>query len=178
MEGPLIFIAIEGDKSYVMDLNNNIKIMPFIKIPEKVHLTNNIIGYRQKYIKKRLGIKKTICLVSMVKGFVLASGKANVYIRMHNEPENVWDIAPFEIFLKNCGGKMTLGDGNEIEYLPNGKVKSNGDNSIICSIGGDEWHNKVLKIYKECKTVFAFIRFTPYLLILLFALIVFVYLLN
>ena len=49
MEGPLIFIAIKGDKSYVMDLNNNIEILSYIKIPEKVHLTNNIIGYRQKY---------------------------------------------------------------------------------------------------------------------------------
>ena len=150
MEGPVIFIAIEGGKSYVMDLNNNIKEMPVVKTPEKAHLSNTV-GPRQQYMKDHLGIPNTISLVSMVKSFILAAGKANVYIRMHKVPENVWDIAPYEIFLRNCGGIITLGNGKPIEYLPNGKVKDSADLGIVNTIGGKEWHEHVLKVYKQCR---------------------------
>lgn len=180
MKGPLIFIAIENDRSYVVDLNNNIKIMPIIQMPEKVHLTNNVIGYRQNFIKKCLNIRKTISLFSMVKGFVLASGKANVYIRMHIVDENAWDIAPFELFLKNCGGIITLGNGKQIEYTQNGKIKGSANAGIVCTIGGVEWHRKVLKAYRNCIYVFALFKFFAYgvPLLIFLALIYYFYHLN
>lgn len=150
MEGPLIFIAIEGDKSYVMDLNNNVKVMPVVEKGEPATLSNTV-GPRQQYMKDHLGIQNTISLVSMVKAFILAAGKANVYIRMHAVPENVWDIAPYEIFLRNCGGIITLGNGKPIEYTPNGKVKDSENMGIVNTIGGKKWHEHVITVYKQCR---------------------------
>ena len=147
LEGPLIFIAYEGGKSYVMDLKGTIKEMPVITSGKPCNLVNHG-GRVQQYIKDQLGITDSISLVSMVKGFILASGYANIYIRIHRKPENSWDIAPFEIFVRNCGAIITTGQGKPLEYTPDGLVKDS-EYGIVATVGGKEFHEKVLKIYQE-----------------------------
>lgn len=94
--------------------------------------------------------------------------------------ENAWDIAPFELFLKNCGGIITLGNRNQIEYTQNGKIKGNTSAGIVCTIGGVEWHRKVLKAYRNCIFVFALFKFFAYgvTLLIFLALIYYFYHLN
>ena len=147
MEGPLIFIAWEGGKSIVMDLNGNTKEMGVITEGRPCTLRNGA-GRVQTYISKQLNIPDYISLVSMVKAFILAAGKANIYARIHRCPENSWDIAPFQLFIQNCGCIITNGKGEEIEYLPNGQVK-NSIYGILCTCGGPEFHEKVLKVMQE-----------------------------
>ena len=147
LEGPLIFIAYEGGKSYVMDLKGTIKEMPVITSGKPCNLVNHG-GRVQQYIKDQFGITESISLVSMVKGFILAAGYANIYVRIHRKPENSWDIAPFEIFVRNCGAIITTGEGEPLEYTPDGLVK-NSQYGIVATVGGKEFHEKVLKVFKE-----------------------------
>lgn len=147
MEGPLIFIAYEGGKSYVMDLKGNVKVMPVLDHGYPATLCN-AFGRIQKYLMEKLEIKEKIRLVSMAKGFILAAGRASVYIRAHHNPENVWDIAPYEIFVRNCGGIITTGKGDPLEYLPNGTVKDSTC-CIVATLGGKKFHEKVLKFVRE-----------------------------
>ena len=147
LEGPVLFIAYEGGKSYAMDLNGNIKEMPKVTSGTPCRLTNNS-GRVQNYIAKALNVPNEISLVSMVKGFILATGHANIYCRIHYKTENSWDVAPFEIFIRNCGAIITTGTGEPLEYLPNGSIKGS-ETGIIASVGGPEFHQTLLKTYQE-----------------------------
>jgi len=74
--------------------------------------------------------RKTVSKGSSLKGLMLATGEADVYVR--SGPVNEWDICAMEAIIRASGGTMTLLDGQEIQYgegrLVEGFLTSNGKN--------------------------------------------------
>ena len=148
-EGPIIYVAINdlnGKKAFALDMNNNRYDIPLDKQPE-----SNMLSYRNDrsyYLVKKLQLKETITLPGMLKGFCLGTGVGCIYVRDHYFTESVWDIAPYEVFVKCCGGSVTMGDGSEIQYLPNGEV-DNSDLGIVATMGGKGFHSRALEAFNE-----------------------------
>lgn len=147
LEGPVIFIATDEGVATAMDLKGNTVDMRTPRFHEPGMLTNGL-GRVQACIKERFQIENVISLISMVKGFILAAGKASVYARIHKCQEHVWDVAPFELFVRNCGGKVTDGLGHQLVYLPNGKIKDT-EYGILATIGRTEFHDHVLATMRD-----------------------------
>ncbi|EAX89052.1 Inositol monophosphatase family protein [Trichomonas vaginalis G3] len=146
-EGPAIFIATDEGLAVAMDMEGNTYDMTKPTCHESGLLTNGL-GRVLAVIKETFRIDNIISMVSMVKGFILASGKASVYARIHKMQEHVWDVAPFELFVRNCGGYVTDGLGHQLVYLPNGMIKDT-EYGILSTIGRQEFHDKVLATMRE-----------------------------
>lgn len=154
LDGPVIFAAAEGHGAYAIDLNNKrirltkpVNPKP-ISITSKQHVGNAVS--LQHYIMEKIGFTENIEMVSMTKGFVVAAGGASIYVRIPwgaNE-ENVWDIAPFELFVREAGGIGTTGMGEPIEYRQNGRVAGTQE-GLLFTNRGPEFHQKVLEAYRE-----------------------------
>lgn len=155
VEGPVIFVSAIGHGAFAVDKDDN-----FIKLENK-HNAKNIITFSQntkpredniiEAIKKKMNIKGELRMHSMTKGFVLAAGGANSYLRIRcSGDEWVWDIAPFELLVREAGGFSTTWDGKEIAYTSEGKCY-NSNGGLIFSFVDEEFHKKLLKAYMEEK---------------------------
>lgn len=130
-----------------MDLNGNIiEVGPPKDLKEGL-LTNGL-GRVQAHLVKTFDVKNIINMTSMTKGFILAGGQAKIYMRIHKALEYVWDIAPFELFVRNCGGTVTDGTGKPLEYTEDGYVKDS-DKGILCTMGGIDFHDQVLNAMQD-----------------------------
>lgn len=81
-----------------------------------------IIVERMKEIAKALGYEyDPIQCTSMTKGFSVASGIGSYYVRKpFDDPEYIFDIAPFSMFVEEAGGISTTGDGRKILFTNDG----------------------------------------------------------
>ncbi|KAH0789911.1 Inositol monophosphatase family protein [Histomonas meleagridis] len=152
-DGPLIFVSAKGHGAYAVDQNGN-----FHKLMNNGNAKNAIVysagatpfeNNCNEYIIEKMKITEKIPMVSMTKGFVLASGYAKAYLRIRNyEDEYVWDIAPFELLVREAGGFSTTWDGKLIQYTENG-ICYNSKKGLIFSFVDEEYHKELLKAYAE-----------------------------
>ena len=153
-DGPIIFVSAIGHGAYAVDQNGD-----FHKL-QNASASKNVIVYSAsstqfesscfEYVMEKLSISEKLPMVSMTKGFVLASGGARAYMRIRNyDDEHVWDIAPFELLVREAGGFATTWDGKQIEYTENG-VCFNSKKGLIFSFVDEDYHMKLLDAYKEC----------------------------
>ena len=153
LDGPVIFIASEGHGAYAVDLNGK-----FIKLVNSGNPKNVYITTKQKvgnidklndYIMQQMGITEKKEMVSMTKGFMIAADAACAYVRVPwgNCEEHVWDIAPFELLVREAGGIATLGNGKPISYKKDANVEGTVIGCIF-SNKGKEFHDKLIKEYQ------------------------------
>lgn len=125
---------------------------PSNPVPRQTHheSRNREIVAKMKEIAKRLGMEYNVLdCTSMVKGFCLALGTASYYVRVpYGEPEAIYDIAPFSMFIEEAGGFATTGDGRKLVFDHNGRVVGT-DTGVVFSNRGAEFHEKLVDIY--CK---------------------------
>ena len=155
IDGPAIFVAVKNHGTYAYDLQLNVQpCLPLqVKPPQECSLCSNFkIGQGTALCRKvaaECGITKELLMVSMTKGFILAMGRANLYIRVHfNLYENAWDIAPFSLFVEEMGGICSTIEGTPIVYGDEGQT-TGGLYGLVFTMGGQEFHDKVRSIYKE-----------------------------
>lgn len=152
-EGPAIFVAVEGYGAYAYDMNNNRYPVHKAQNPSPCILyspsTGPKIPEHQQYIKNKLNIQDEIVMTSMVKGFILAAGKANVYCRFHyGSAEKIWDIAPFELFVREAGGYCTTLRGTPLKYLDDAFVEDSTE-GLVFSAHTPEFHQQLCDLMIE-----------------------------
>lgn len=173
VQGPLIFVAALNHGAYAVDINykkgvsledsntesfitkNGYRYFPLKK---KSHPINRLIHSEQsksqelqltKYMLNQLHIDDEMAMVSMTKGFTIACGTNKVYLRLRGrDDEHVWDIAPFEMLLRECGCYATTPDGKGLVYNKEGRVE-NTKNGILFTCGDEAFHQEVLHVYNE-----------------------------
>lgn len=105
---------------------------------------------KMKEIASNLGFEyDPILCTSMTKGFSLALGIASYYVRKpFDQPEYIFDIAPFSMFIEEAGGISTTGDGKKILFTNDGYAAGT-ERGLLFSILGKEFHTKLVDIYSK-----------------------------
>ncbi|OHT03666.1 Inositol monophosphatase family protein [Tritrichomonas foetus] len=158
VNGPLIFVSALGHGSYAVDMQDN--YYPINKNPSP---RNRLVHSEQakgkhleltQYILKKLDIPESMAMVSMTKGFTIATGQNCVYVRLREvDDEHVWDIAPFEMLVREAGGFATTPDGKQMVYTKEGRVANTKD-GILFSCRDEKFHQDVLNAFKEAHQKF------------------------
>ena len=158
VDGPLIFVSAAGHGSYAVDLNNN-----YYPLNKKENPRNRLVHSEQavgphlqltKYMMEKLNIPEEIAMVSMTKAFTIACGTNCVYVRLRNtDDEHVWDIAPFEMLVREAGGYVSTPDGKPLVYTMDGRVANTKDGILVSCID-ESFHQEVLKAYNEAHQKF------------------------
>lgn len=152
INGPAIFVAVEGRGAWAFDMDNNMFAVKAPEHPKRVICYSDATGGMKKRIRDMvdiLGMEDGIAMISMTKGFIVASGMANVYVKYHaNHEENAWDVAPFELFVRESGGFATTPDGKQITYTGNGTVANSG-NGLVFTSGTLEHHQQVCAVFHQ-----------------------------
>ena len=153
VDGPLIFVAAIGYGAYAVDLDGKFYPVKKAEHPENTItysvMTKGTELTHQTYVKEKLGLANVIEMVSMTKGFVLGCGKAQVYMRLRcQNDEHVWDIAPFELFVREAGGFASTIDGKPLVYTQSG-VTFNSKSGLFFTNVDEAFHQRVLDLYKE-----------------------------
>ena len=104
-----------------------------LKVSEKNNIGNMILVMSRSHAgekenRVRTAFKEAISAGSSLKGCLVASGKADTYIRFG--PVNEWDICAMNAIVNGAGGIMTDLEGKELVYnkedtLVNGFIASN-----------------------------------------------------
>jgi 3'(2'), 5'-bisphosphate nucleotidase len=154
-DGPVILVAASGYGAAIVDLGGTFHAVPTGPPPSRmVHSAGKIPGDRemQLCVKDALAIDEIVEMVSMTKAFTVACRQACLYVRLSAKikglDEAVWDIAPFDLFVRECGGFVTNWDGTPVEYTRQGTVKGTRAGMIITSRDA-EFHQRVLDLYRE-----------------------------
>jgi 3'(2'), 5'-bisphosphate nucleotidase len=150
-DGPAIFVAARGRGAWAVDLGGR-----FFPVAVGEHPANRILYSDAKGrisavlrgVMERIGFDGAVGQISMTKGFILASGQARVYIRRHPTPEKVWDVAPFELFVREAGCNATTAAGERIVYTSEGTV-ADSQNGLVFTAGDPEYHARVLAALRE-----------------------------
>ena len=158
LEGPLIFVSAKGYGSHAVDLNGNYFQFKKTHNPRYRMIGSGNLSEKERqtfsYIEEKLGIKEEFNDSSMTKGFVLAAGAGIIYLRIRcKADEHVWDIAPFELFVREVGGFSTTIDGSPLKYSKEGKV-IDSKRGIIFTFKDEAFHQKVLDLYREAYNKF------------------------
>lgn len=158
LSGPLFFVSAKGHGSFAIDLDNH-----FFELKRNPHPQERLIvpknisqPERSAYdlLKERLNIHDEFSDSSLTKGFVLAAGAGVAYLRIRCKGnEFVWDIAPFELLVREAGGFATTIDGKPIEYSNDG-FAIDSCRGLIMTSKDEEFHQKVLEIYREAYSRF------------------------
>ena len=154
LDGPIILLAAEGHGAYATDLNGKFVKLVNSGAPKNVYVTTKQhvgkISDLNDYICNALGINERIEMVSMTKGFLIAADAATLYVRVPwgSCEEYAWDIAPFELLVREAGGCATTGDGKPLVYKQNARVEGTVSGCLF-SNRGKEFHEKALKAYNE-----------------------------
>jgi 3'(2'), 5'-bisphosphate nucleotidase len=152
LDGPVIFVASEGFGAFALDLNGKIIKLYRNDAPKEAVITSkrSYINRVIKYVMKEVGIKEQITMTSMTKGLVLAANASCAYIRilMGYRDERVWDIAPFEIIVREAGGFATLITGEPITYNTNARANGTVDGCVFTNKDA-AFHEKVCKAIRE-----------------------------
>ncbi|OHT11346.1 Inositol monophosphatase family protein [Tritrichomonas foetus] len=151
--GPLIFVSAKNHGSFAVDLEKN--YIPLVKSDTPRNRLIKPINMREpeiltyELLKEKLKIDEEFSDSSMTKGFVLAAGAGVVYMRIRClGDEHVWDIAPFELLVREAGGFATNIDGEQIKYNKIGRVVDSR-RGLIFTFKDEDYHQQVLEIYRE-----------------------------
>jgi 3'(2'), 5'-bisphosphate nucleotidase len=154
-DGPIILVAASGRGAAIVDLGGTFHPVPRGPSPNRmVCSAGKTPGEReiQLYVKEALAIVEIVEMVSMTKAFTVACRRACLYVRLTAKfkggDEAVWDIAPFDLFIREAGGFITNWDGTPVEYTRQGTVKGTLVGMIITSRDA-EFHQRVLDLYRE-----------------------------
>ena len=154
LDGPVIFVASEGFGAFALDLKGKIIKLQHSDSPKEVIVTTKQRAEKNEnlmeYITNELGIKEQIHMVSMTKGFVVAANAGCAYIRIpwSVNDEYVWDIAPFELIVREAGGFSTLANGEPLTYNKNSRVNDTSKGCIFTNKDA-AFHAKVCKVFTE-----------------------------
>lgn len=153
LDGPLIFVSAKGHGSYAVDLDGNYYQLKKNGHPQNRMIASINLSERERktidFIEERLGIKEEFNDSSMTKGFVLAAGAGSVYPRIRClADEHVWDIAPFDLFVREAGGFSTTIDGKPLKYSKEGKT-IDSKRGLFFTFDDETFHQKVLELYRE-----------------------------
>jgi 3'-phosphoadenosine 5'-phosphosulfate (PAPS) 3'-phosphatase len=81
-------------------------------------------------------------MISMSRAFILATGNAILWPKCHlGHTENVWDVVPFELFVREAGWITSTVHGTPIRYTGNGTV-ADSDEALVFSAGGPDLHEE------------------------------------
>lgn len=151
VDGNLFFICAIGHGSFVTNGVDYIQQVHVPADPPKYAIQPRENKRNIELIKQSIescGLEyNPIYFSSMAKGFALAVGAGCVYIRapFGCGYEQVYDIAPFSLFVQEAGAIATFGDGKEIVFTNEGKACNNS--GYIFSSLGMEFHKKLCKEY-------------------------------
>ena len=153
VDGPLIFVSAKGYGSYAVDMNNN-----YIRLINTGNTRHRMIRsficrtYELEIMNKIMidqKIREEVLDSSMTKGFVLAAGAACIYLRIRSRhDETVWDIAPFELVVREAGGFATDIDGKQLQYSKEGRVVGS-NKGLIFTFKDQKFHDRVVSLYRK-----------------------------
>lgn len=156
VDGPMIFVAALGHGAYAVDMQGKFYPVKSENPASAITYSAGAKGVelkRHTYVKDKLGLKDVIPMVSMTKGFVLGTGRAQVYTRLRcTNDEYVWDIAPFELFVREAGGFVSTIDGEPLKYTQSG-VTYNSKSGLFFTNVDQAFHQRVLELYRESLTI-------------------------
>ena len=152
IDGPAIFVAVEGAGAWAIDpaTGNQIRV----KIPAN---PRNVITYSNatgrmsptvSSVMKALALEEGVSMISMTKGFVLAGGNAKAYAKYHSNDEKAWDVAPFELFVREAGGFATTADGAPISYTDVGTV-ADSSRGLMFTAADPEFHQRACAALRD-----------------------------
>ncbi|KAK8885910.1 hypothetical protein M9Y10_041367 [Tritrichomonas musculus] len=153
LDGPLYFVSAKNHGSYAVDLSGNYfqlkknenprnRLLYSLNTPEKLRKTF-------EYIKEKAGITEELQGSSMTKAFTIAVGAGIAYLRLkYKSDEHVWDIAPFELFIREAGCFASTSDGQPLKYSKGGKV-INSAAGLIFTSKDEAFHQKTLEAFRE-----------------------------
>lgn len=118
-------------------------IMP--PVPKRFEYKNQNIFQEVFPNKRYYPIKCT----SMSKGLSLAFSVASYYDRLSvSGCENVWDIAPFSMFIEEAGGFSTTWSGSKLFFQNDGRVRD-VEHGTFYSIRDQRFHDSLLEANKR-----------------------------
>jgi 3'(2'), 5'-bisphosphate nucleotidase len=145
VDGPLIFAAAAGSGAWAVDLDGNWYPVAVGSTPVRRLLYSDATGGMSPTVKgvaDRVKFDGAVPMISMSKAFILATGRAALWPKCHlGHFEAVWDVAPFELFVREAGGITSTVHGTPIRYTENGTV-ADSDEGLVFSAGGPDFHEE------------------------------------
>jgi 3'(2'), 5'-bisphosphate nucleotidase len=145
VDGPLIFVAAAGKGAWAVDLDGNWYPVSVGSSPARKLLYSDSTGGMSPAVKgvaDRLHFDGAVAMISMSKAFVLATGHGVLWPKCHlGHTEAMWDVAPFELFVREAGGITSTVHGTPIKYADNGTV-ADSDEGLVFSAAGPEFHEE------------------------------------
>jgi 3'-phosphoadenosine 5'-phosphosulfate (PAPS) 3'-phosphatase len=83
--------------------------------------------------KRRLGLSGDVEIVSMVKGLVVATGGASMYVRYVGAADDIWDCAPVELIVREAGGSVTGVGGGAVVFTEGAMAVSGSGLNVFTS---------------------------------------------
>ena len=145
---PLNGYAMAGEQRvYVNDETDTTKI----RYCESVELAHTSHSLSAQLFEKLGGTNKPIKMDSMAKYGIVASGDAEVYLRMPREGyvEKIWDHAPGQAIIEAAGGKVSDLDGKPLDYTCGRGFENN--RGVIATNG--LLHSDVLRAIEKLDTI-------------------------
>jgi 3'-phosphoadenosine 5'-phosphosulfate (PAPS) 3'-phosphatase len=150
--GPAIFAAVRGCGSWASDVEGNWYRVSAGTTPSNALLFSDATGGMSRFVRgvwDRVEFEGQIVQISMTKGFILACGRARAWVKCHfGHFENAWDVAPFELFVREAGGRSSTINGSPIEYTKEWKVADSSE-GLVFTVGGLEYHQRIVKALRE-----------------------------
>lgn len=149
----MYFVSAKNHGSYAVDFKGN-----YFQLKKNENPRNRLLYSLNtpkkteeafKYIKEKVGITEILQDSSMTKAFTISAGSGVAYLRLkYSSREHVWDIAPFELFVREVGGFASTIDGKPLQYSKDGKV-NNSDTGLIFTSKDEDFHNKTVDAFRE-----------------------------
>jgi len=152
-----LFVAVKGQGAFVRSIHSSKETKinvasesdsSKIRFTESVERTHTSHDFNDQIIKS-LGINKPpLRIDSQCKYAAVASGIADVYLRLSpsdDYKENIWDHAAGYLIVREAGGVVTDVQGNELDFSKGRKLIDN--NGILAA--SQKMHNKVLLAVKK-----------------------------
>ena len=153
--GPGIFCCAKNKGAFALDMEGHIypiKLPPNPKNGLLFSDANGKINERYLKFKEENKIEIEIPIISMAKAFVLATGNAIVFPKSHHgEKIHVYDVAPFELFLREAGCQSTTVNGGPILCDRNGIIVDS-EVGLMFSAYDHAKHLEVCKIFKGLRS--------------------------
>ncbi len=151
-EGSYLHNLTTGDvKKIVVSKKTNPSEMRFIQSYESAHGNMDL----QKKIADELGITKpSLQMDSQVKYGLVASGEAEIYLRIPNPKspdykEKIWDHAAGSIIVEEAGGRVTDINGKKLDFGQGKSLESNSGIVATTTFIEDNLKKSIEKFQKD-----------------------------
>lgn len=124
IKGPAFFMAAKGIGAFAVSLRKRVIKLKRCNNPVQAFTyPRSQVKQFAPMIEAMGSSDDSICITSMAKGIILGCGGATVYVRIAQEdPEHVWDIAPFELFLEELAIHRSYSTGESFGYTTEGRL--------------------------------------------------------